>query len=173
MCCVQSLTCSLGFVCSNLLILSSINFHTGWNVCDINTKPVKALTLFPGFTESGAGHLFLCTSDLGVSYYVVTQPPEVGVNNRAWMGRPERRYGSWQVQSPHLAPEWNQIYPELCLSSHFAPTVLCERSSGSGVRSSDLSSGHTHRQFHTIMGFKAVASPAGRKPVEWVYFLNL
>ena len=33
--------------------------------------------------EQYGGHPFLCTSDLGVSNYVVTQPPKVGINNRA------------------------------------------------------------------------------------------
>lgn len=32
-------------------------------------------------------HLFLSTSDLGISNYVVTQPPKVGINNMALDGK--------------------------------------------------------------------------------------
>lgn len=119
------------------------------------------------------GHSLLCTSDLGVSNYVVTQPAKVGINNTALDGRPELQYGSWQVQSPHLAPEWNQIYPELCRPSHFASAVFRQRSSGSGVGRSDLSSGHTHRQFHTIMCFKAVASLGWKETTLKQFFFFL
>lgn len=101
------------------------------------------------FQRSADVDLSESTSDLTSTNYTDIQYPKVGINNPFWMGRPECHYSSWQVQSPHLVLGWNQIYAELCLSSHLARALFHEHCSGSGVGRSDSSSGHTQTLSHS------------------------
>lgn len=70
-------------------------------------------------------------------------PAEVGIRNSS--GQEGRGFSLWQLQSQHLALEWNQIYHELCRTFRFTLAVSHEQRSGSGDRRRDLNSGHTHK----------------------------